>query len=874
MGGLAMNGSAAGAALPAPGRLSWSAALRMARREARSALPKFVFVVFAAAAGVGALTGVLGFSDSFRGMLLREARTLMAADLMVRAFDAASPEQEAALARLAGRGVRLTRITETVSMLSTDRAPAPVLVSVKAVDPAVYPFYGQVKLDPPVPLAEALTPEAVAVSEDLLVRLDARPGDEVRLGEAAFRIAAVVRLEPDRMTGSLNVGPRLMIHREGLERAALMRTGSRASQRFLLRLPPAGVDVEEARSLLKTAFPGALVTDFREVHPRIRRGLERATTFLSLVGLVAMIVGGLGVASAVHSHLQQRLDTIAVMKCLGARSSEIIRVYLLQTLLVGLAAGVAGVLLGAGVQAFFPVLIERYFPLRPERVYSASAAVQGLSIGLLVTVLFTLPALLAVREVRPAVIFRRDMAEAARPWRERWRRNRLPWAAGGVVVAGLWLIGAWLAEGDWRHAAGISALFLAFLAAGLAVLSLAAGLLLRGLRVVLGRTPLPLPAVLRHGIANLYRPGNHAGAVLVALGVGVMFLQTVYLVQHGLLGDILRGSPAGMPNVFLINITDSEREGVRQLLLRQEGRLGEPEIFASARARILSVNGVPISSVPLVEEWAQRYRRERTVTWLEQPPPNARIVAGAWWPAGNGNEPLLCIAEHAAAILGVKPGARIEWAAGGVPLRAAVTCVHREEEARFGPDLDFIFSPGSLEGMPVTYFGGVRMAPENVATLQRAAYREFPAVTVINAADVLSIIQEVIDQAAVVIRFVAAFTILAGVVVLASSVAGTRFRRIREAAILKTLGATRRRVMLIFSIEFLILGAAAGLLGALLAEGFAGVLLTRMLDAPWRFDWLPALAAVILSALIATATGWLTSFRVLGHKPLEVLRGE
>ncbi len=853
----------------------WIQAWRIARREARSSSAKFLFVVLAVAAGVGALTGVRGFSQAFRGMLLREARTLMAGDLLVRAFDFPTPQQTAVLEDLERRGVQRTWITETLSMMSSERVATPVLVSVKAVDPAVYPFYGQVKLDPEGPLAERLTAASVGVSDDLILRLQTDVGDSVRLGEEWFRIAAIVKLEPDRMTGSLNVGPRVLMTREGLDRAGLIRLGSRASQRFLFRISPGGPPVGQVRQELRKAFPRALVTDFRETHPRITRGLNRATTFLSLVGLIAMIVGALGVAMAMHAHLQQRLDSIAVMKCLGARSGQIIRIYLGQTLMLGLAGGLVGILAGIAVQAAFPMLIARYFPLRPEPHYDPEILIQGLIVGLLTTLLFTLPPLLGIRDVRPAVILRREMAEGRQPLRARWLRVRSALFVAVLILLGVGLLSAWLAGGSPEDALRTSLFFLGGLIASLASLAAVAWLLLRALRLFLKRTPWPMPAALRHGIANLYRPGNHAEAVLVALGVGVMFTLTVYLVQHGLVADLMSGAPKDMPNVFLINITDRERGGLVELLRRQEGVESDIRIFASVRARIAAVDGRPVED--LLDQNERRFRRERSVTWFDEKPEQVEVKEGVWWnamPDGKTHEAMLCVEDEMARRLQVRLGSKVDWTVAGVPLEARVACLHRANEARFGPDLDFIFSPGALDGYPVIYFGGLRVQPGRVAALQRAAFARYPTVTVINAAEVLAIVQEVVDQVALVVRFVAAFSILAGVVILASSVAGTRFRRIREAAILKTLGATRARVVAIFSIEFLILGSVAGLMGGLLASGFSGLLLTRLLEAPFRFDLAPNLGAVVLTAVIAAGAGWLASFRILGQKPLEVLRNE
>ncbi len=844
-------------------------ALRMAWREARASGGKFVFVILAVAVGVGALTGVRGFSQAFRGALLREARTLMAADLSVRTFNAPSAEQLRAIEELGASGVDLTHITETVSMMSSPGSPRPLLVSVKAVDPARYPFYGVVRLEPAVPLAEALTGSTVAVSDDLLLRLGLRAGETVKLGSAEFRISGVVRQEPDRMTGTLNVGPRVMITRQGLDRTGLMQFGSRASYRVLLRLAPGGPGVEEVRRRLYRIFPrqGARIVDFRETHPAITRGLNRSTAFLSLVSLIALIVGGLGVATAMHSHLQQKMDSIGILKCLGARSGQVIRIYLLQALALGLAGSLLGIGLGWLVQAAFPRLLARYFVLPVTIRWTSGTALEGLAVGTLSALLFTLPPLLSIRRIKPADLFRREMAESRPPWRRRLADGRAALAAGALIVAGLGAIAAWLAG-----SLPMGVIFAGGLVVSLAALSAAAWALLRLLRALPAMLPWRLPPAIRHGLANLHRPGAHSGAALVALGIGVTLTLTVYLVQRSLLIEIVRSAPPDMPNVFLINITDKERDGVAELLRSHPGVEDAPAPVPVIMGRLTSVNGAPLDQLDL-QGWGRRFQGARGLTWSETLPRNMEIISGAWW-KGRPATPELSVESEAAEILGVRPGARLEWLVGGRGVAARVAVIHRGEVTRIGGNLEFIFSPGALDGLPAVYYAAARVGARHVAELQKAAFERYPTVTVINAADVLEIVQQVVDQIALVVRFISAFAIVGGAIILASGVAGTRFRRIREIVILKTLGATRARLARIFTVEFVILGAVAGLAGSVLAAGLSSVLLRRTMEAELRVDWVASLAAIALTALIANFAGWMAGYRLLGQKPLEILRDE
>lgn len=847
-------------------QFTFGAARKIAWREARASSFKFVFVVLAVAVGVGALTGVRGFSTAFRRMLNSEARTLMAGDLSARVFVQPDAQQRQVLNEMEGQGIRLTQVTETVTMAAKPGNPTPVLVSLKAVDPGVYPFYGEVVFAPTQSVKQALCGECVAVAQDLLLRLGLEVGGTLRIGGQDFRVSAIVEKEPDRMTGSLNVGPRLMMSRAAIERTELITEGSRAAQRFLFQLPKEGVDLGKTRDRVKQTFPDALVADYRETHPLITRGLDRATSFLSLVSLVALIIGSLGVAMAMNAHLQQKLDNIAVMKCLGARSNQIISIYLMQTLALGLAGGIAGIAFGVVVQLAFPTLIERYFQMRPDFYFDWASVVQGLTAGLLATLLFTLPPLLSIREIKPNLIFRRDMGGSRGTWRERLARSRTAIACGLLILGGLGLLAGWLSGQKVQDAARLGAWFAGGLTVSLGVLAGFAWLLLRGLKRVSHRTR----GSLRHGLANLHRPGNQAEAVLVSIGIGVMFTLTIWLVQHSLLTEIAESAPPGMPNVFLIDVTEPMREPLSRLINAQPGVEQGVELIPSVAARLTHVQGTEVRKLDL-KGFGRRFLQTRSVTWNDQQPKGTKVLEGKWWSAGETGK--IALAQDAALSLKLKPGMVLDWSAAGRVFRTEVAAIFRQESVRAGATQEFILDSGTLKGLPVIYFAGARVKPEKVAPFQAAIYGQYPTVSIINIADVLEIIQEVVDQVAVVIRFIAGFAILGGVIILASSVAGTRFRRVREVVILKTFGGTRGRIARIFSVEFLLLGLTAGALGSGLATVFTSVLLRRFFtEAEFRLEWQALAVAILGSAIVANLAGWAASARILEQKPLAILR--
>jgi putative ABC transport system permease protein len=831
-------------------------AFKIAWRELRASRARFLFVILAVAVGVGALTGVRGFSSSFRRMLLREARTLMAADLTARIFALPTPEQDTLLRDLDARGIGRTWITETVTMASSAATPDPLLVSVKAVDPRVYPFYGTVKIEPPQPLAQALDTQSVVVSDDLLLRLKARTGDRLRIGGQDFRIAGALVSEPDRMTGTLNVGPRVLITREGLDRTGLIGVGSRASERYLFKLPAGGPTVGELRRILKVAFPEATLADYTETHPIITRGLDRATTFLSLIGLIALVIGAMGVASAMHGHLQQKMDSIAVMKCIGARSAQVMRIYVTQTLLLGLAGGVLGGVLGVVVASAFPGFIARYFSIEASRVWDPWAGLQGVAIACLVTMLFTVPRLLAVKDVKPAIVLRRDVETRRRP-------RILPYV---LILPGIGAVAATFTEGSWRDSLRTGVVFTIGLAVGIGLLAAAAWVLLRVVR------RLRLCGNLRHGIANLHRPGNQSQSAVVALGVGVMFTLTVFLVQAALVDQIRGSAPPGMPNVFLLDIPGTQQKALAELIAAQAGVKAAPEVAFAVAARIRAIDGQSPEQLGL-RDFGRRFLRTRSVTEVATKPPETDILEGAWWtPSSRG--PQVCVEQEAARILKVHPGSTIEWDVWQHPVSTRVACIQRTESIRMTARFEFLFSPGQLAGYPAVYYGSARVRPADVADLQRVVYQRFPTVTVVNMADVMQIVEDVVQRIALVIRFISAFTILAGAVMVASSVAGTRFRRMHEVVILKTLGATRARIAWIFSVEFLALGAVAGLMGSLLASAFAALVLSKLLEIDYHPDLRMGAATVAATALVAAGAGWAASFRILGRRPLEILRHE
>ena len=669
-----------------------------------------------------------------------------------------------------------------------------------------------------------------------------------------------------------------MISQAALARTGLLAPGSRASQRLLVKLPenvPAGIggaapviDPKVIRKQLEEALPDAQVIDYREGNPALTQGLDNATSILSLICLVAMVLGAIGVAMAMHAHLEQRMDMLAILKAVGASSSDLLRIFLLQTMGLGLAGALLGVAAGVGVMEALPAVFGNLLPVHAVLSFPWRSALAGLGTGLLTTILFCLPPLLDVRAVRPVLVLRRLVEEGPQGIGARlalWWSRRLQLGIAALVIVALGAIG-W-ALSDSRD---VGMWFAISFTAALAVLLALAALALWTLRILLNSVRLRLPGFLRHGLANLYRPGNQSAAVLASLGTGVMLILAVYLMQASLLRDLRETAAPNLPNVFLVDITTDEIPGVKNFFAHQSGINQSLDLLPVVTGHFVSVNGQTIDQLK-GQHFPRRMLQMAPLSWADAPPAGDKIKQGKWWTAPNANE--IAIGQGTAERIHVGIGSQVELEAGGVVHKLRVAALFQPDGQHIGMEVSFVLPSAMLKNQPATWYGGVHIDPKQVGSMERALFLAYPTITVINLVDILERIDSVVDQITFVVRFLAGFSIFAGLMILASSVASTRFRRMREAVVLKTLGATRMRIVRTFSVEFSVLGLLAGSVGVVFANLLTRVLI-HLADLQFHVDWPATLTALFGTAILATATGWIASYRILGLRPLEVLREE
>ncbi|MCI0527975.1 MAG: FtsX-like permease family protein, partial [Nitrospira sp.] len=750
------------------------------------------------------------------------------------------------------------------------------LVELKAVETG-YPFYGKLITEPSDAAAILFGTGRRAseellhtiVEETLLIRLGLQVGDKIKLGQAEFTIAGIIKKEPDRVAGAFSLGPRVMIAQEGLGATALIQPGSRVRYRTLLKLPKT-LDIESIKSRIEAELVDEKVriTSYQEAQPRLRRFLKNLTTYLGLVGLTALLVGGIGVANSVQVFLRGKLGTLAILKCLGAGSGMIFRVYLVQTLLLGFLGCLAGAALGLAVQKILPTLLTEFLPAEMEWHVSSLPIFRGVAMGLITTLLFSLWPLLGIRNVPPAHIFRRDVVPVEGEHHPEGKRlsshSRSSIGIVAAIIAGLVLLAMWQAG-----SLNVDGLFIGVLAASLILLRLGVGLTIRMVKAFIR----PRSLVWRHGLANLYRPGSQAALAVLSIGVGVTVILAVHLVENSLLLQVGENIPKDAPSFFFIDIQRDQKDGF-QSLVSQQGM--SAEMTPIVRARLHAVGDKKVVDMELSgRSDAWYFQREYVLTSQENLPRDNKVKRGQWWDTESNSSSLqVSVEEDAAHHLGVDLGSMLTFDIQGVLISATMTSIREVNWGNLSTNFFVIFSPGALDEAPTTYIATVRSRPEQDVSLQRQVVSTFPNITAINIRHVLETVRHVLEQIGLVVRFMAIFTIAAGLVVLSGAIATTRHWRTRESVILKTLGATRSLVAQTFAVEYAVLGAIAGLVGAGMASLLAFILLKFVMDVPWQFQPATLLMGIIVTLILTMVSGFLTTFRILGQKPLAVLRHE
>jgi len=839
--------------------------LRMALRETRAAWRRLLFFFVCIAVGVASIVALRSVIQSVRAVFGSEARSLVAADVLIATNRDWSRETRDTIdRRLALYGaLAQTETAETVTMVRPDdRRPVARMVELRAVQPA-FPLYGELTLDGGQKYSHALLENhGVLVRPELLTALDVKVGDKILIGTSTFTIRGVIANEPGRRVGGFTLGPRVLVDFADLPSTGLLGLGSRLRRVLLVRVPDDRIDplVDALHNDFKDEFVSA--RSYRGSDDEIGRDFDRAENYLSLVGLVIVILGGIAVSSVTRVFVLQKMRSIAVLKCVGARSAQIIGVYVLQVVALGLAGSLLGVALARGAIALIPYAIGPGTSLLADVHYGVtwSAAGQGIAVGVLVSLLFSVVPLLHVRLVKPSMLLRDEAAP-----------RRIDWAR---IVAMVVVSAALVAVTAWQAASLKAALVVCAGFCGVAVALLGAGQLLVRAVAPLARTKF-FP--LRHAVLHLSRPGNQTRVILLAVGLGAFFIIGVRSLQASLLDEFSLQSSSDAPDMFLLDVQRQQTDGVRRFLEDPAHGAGAYQLIPVMRARITGVNGRETTMESYEDVRARgSLAREYEVTYRDHLEPNEKIVEGAFW-HGPSPEPEISVEKDLHERFKINVGDTVRFDILGRVVSARVTSIREIDwrDSRSGGFV-FVFRPGVLDNAPQTFISPLR-GPDRIearARFQHDLVEQFPNVSVIDFREILENVRDVMSKVTLAITVVGGLVLASGILILIGAVAMTKFQRVYEAAVFKTLGAGTRAIAAMLLCEYTVLGVLAGTVGSIGAVALTWAVSRYALDMPWRFFPGEHLGGIVATAVLVALIGVLSSLDVLRNKPLLTLRAE
>lgn len=838
------------------------ALVALAFRELRGGIRGFGVFVACVALGVAVIAGVGALSDAMRAGFEKQGEILLGGDVAIaRPHRRAEPAE---LTWIAQRG----RVSETATLRAmarrTDGAEQ-VLVELKGIDNA-YPLAGELALSPAMPTATALANDGAAVDEILLERLQVRLGDRISVGKREVEVRAIITAEPDKISDRLTFGPRLIVSIPTLDATGLVEPGALVRWRYAMKLADGAATSRllSFREAVAKDLPdaGFTVADRRDPSPQVTRTLERLRQFLTLIGLTALLIGGVGVANAVAAFIDRRRKVIATFKSVGASSRQIFALHLIQVMLIA-ALGIA---IGLAIGLLLPIILTHAIgdalPIRAELTVRPWSLAIATIYGILVALLFTLWPLGRAGEIRAAVLFRDDVA----PQRV-WPR---PAIVAAIVATGAALLALAAGTSDsarlaFYFCAGIAAIFAIFLLLG------------TGLVWLVRCLPRPRRPELALALSSIGAPDGLTRSVILSLGSGLSLLVGVALVDHSIVDELRDRMPKNSPNFFVLDLPSGDLDGFAKTVTQEV-----PEATVSSapmlRGRIVRLNGKPSeeSNPPPQAQWV--LRGDRGLTFSDEIPEGSRLVAGDWWPKGYDGEPLVSFEADLARLLGLKIGDTMTVNVLGRNITAKIANLREVKWESLSINFVVVFSPNTLRGAPHNLLATISLPKTTPIATEAAVARQigkaYPAVTAIRVKDALNSFDAVFKRIMTAVRTAASVTLAAGALVLAGALATAQRRRTKQAVIVKVLGATRRRILATHAAEYLILAATAAGIAVLLGGIAAWATVTRIMDVPFAFSW----GAVAQSLAVATALilllGGLNTWRILRAPPVPYLRSE
>jgi putative ABC transport system permease protein len=808
--------------------------LRLALRELRGGLRGFYVFISCIALGVTAIAGVGSLAGGLADGLAREGRVILGGDLQFTLIHREIDARERAFMESRGHVSQ----TGTMRAMARSEDGNAGLVEIKAVDGA-YPLFGEIKLDPVIPLADALAEKAglfgAAADPTLLARLNIAPGAKLKVGRATFEIRAALIAEPDKLAAGIVFGPRLLI-----SDAATKQVAVQAREQF----PQAGWTTRTRSN----------------ASPALERNIERFTQFLTIVGLTALLVGGVGVANAVRGHLDRKRDTIATMKAVGATGARVFSIYLIQVLMLATIGGAIGLAAGAVLPFAVTGVFGAIIPLPIVPSMQPLELLLAFVYGLLTAVAFALWPLGRAHDVPVGALFRDSVAPQPRLPR------KIYIAATGLAVAALATLAIMLA-----YDRKVALIYVGTAAGVFLLLRIVAA----GLMALARRAPRPNSTELRMAIANIYRPGALTPSIVLSLGLGLALLVTVVEIDGNLRRQFEAALPAKAPSFYFLDIPSDDAERFDAFLqkLAPGAKLEEVPML---RGRIISANGVVAENIKAKPDSAWVLQSDRGLTYTETVPEGSRVVAGQWWGKKYNGPPVVSFEQRIADGLGLKLGDTVVINVLGRNITATISNLRKVDWESLGINFVMVFPPNVFRDAPhtrmatLTYPGGSTAAQEGAVI--RSAAAAFPAITTVRVKDALEAIGVLVGNLVLGIRAASGVTLLAAALVLGGALAAGHRHRVYDAVILKTLGATRRRLLAAYVIEYALIGAATAIFGAIAGSLAALLIVTELMNLEFTWLPLPALAATVGAVVVTVALGLAGTFSALGQKPAPVLR--
>ncbi|WHA41432.1 ABC transporter permease [Agrobacterium larrymoorei] len=843
-----------------PSPLHIKNALRLARREIRGGLSGFYIFLACIALGTGAIAAVNSVSKAVTSAIASEGQSILAGDVRFELRNREATAEERAYID----GLGQVALSDGLrSMARLEDGSQQTLAEVKAVDSA-YPLYGNFISDPALPLPQLLAKQGesfgAVAAPMLLERLGIKIGDELLLGNARLKLMGTIVTEPDALSDGFGFAPRLLLSRDALAASGLIQTGSLVEHAYKVRLnDPA----KRATIIADTnrEFPNAgwSIRTSDRAAPSLTENVNRFSQFLTLVGLTALIVGGVGVANAVRAFLDSKRTTIASLKCLGAPASVVTMTYLFQIAFIACVGIAIGLTLGAVAPLIAMQFLEGVLPVPKELAFYPSALSLAAIFGLLTTLAFAILPLGQAREVPATALFREQGFE----------ENKLPsWpylAATAALLGSLAGLAIFSAEDRF-----IASVFLAAIAFAFVVLRLVAW----GIKAVARRSPRVHSAALRLAIGNIHRPGALTPSVVLSLGLGLTLLVTLTLIDGNLRRELTATLPERAPNFFFVDIQGSERDGFRDLVKREapDGTLTEVPML---RGRILALNGQDVTKMDVPSSGRWVLRGDRGITYAQDLPDNAKLTQGTWWEKDYTGEPLVSFAAEEAGELGLKIGDTVTVNVLGRSITAKIANLRDVQWQSLSINFVMVFSPNTFRGAPHAWLATLAdpsATPAQEGEILRSVTNAYPTITSVRVKDALDVVDRLVGQLATAIRAAAAVALVASVLVLAGALAAGNRARTHDAVILKTLGGTRSMLIRAFSYEYMMLGLATAVF-ALFAGGVsAWFVIARIMKLPSSFLPDVAIGTLVVALVMTVGIGLIGTWRILGQKAAPVLR--